>query len=37
MAGDFIGGTPFNKMLPRCDDVIHEAIVMLSLGAAKFC
>lgn len=37
VAGKCIGASPFNKMLPRCDDVIYKTTVTLSLGAAKFC
>lgn len=32
MAGKCIGASPFNKMLPRCDDVIYKTTVTLVWG-----
>lgn len=32
VAGKCIGASPFNKMLPRCDDVIYKTTVTLVWG-----
>lgn len=36
MVGNFTGISQFSKVLPRCNDVIYEATVLLRSGAVKF-